>query len=328
MRNIAVLTSGGDSPGMNAAVRSVVRVGRSAGLNVYGVRRGYDGLINGDLEQMPVGSVSNWINSGGSKLECARCAEMFKLSGQKRAVQTLVNWDIDGLVVIGGDGSFRGATKLVKLGAHVVGAPGTIDNDIPGIDNTIGFDTAVNTLTYCINQLRDTAESHQRTFVVEAMGRHSGHIALHAGLAGGADIILVPEINWTEKKVVSMIRKRIAQGKKFHLIVMAEGAGRALKKPSYHAFDLVNYIDANTPESVTVRGCMPGHIQRGGAPTASDRIYATRCGKAAVEALLSGHKGMMVGELNGQMLEVDMKRVVRGSRRIDRELYNLAMQVS
>ena len=313
---------------MNAAVRAVVRVGRSAGLNVYGIRRGYEGLINAELEQMPLGSVSNWVNSGGSKLECARSAEMFKLSGQKRAVQTLKDWDIDGLVVIGGDGSFRGAAKLVRLGATVVGAPGTIDNDIPGIDNTIGFDTAVNTLTYCINQLRDTAESHQRTFVVEAMGRHSGHIALHAGLAGGADIILVPEISWSEKKVVSMIMKRIAQGKKFHLIVMAEGAGRAIKKPEYKAFDLVEYIDANTAKNVTVRGCMPGHIQRGGAPTASDRIYATRCGKAAVESLLGGRNGLMVGELNGQMVEVDLKRVVRGSRRIDRELYNLAMQVS
>ena len=328
MRNIAVLTSGGDSPGMNAAVRAVVRVGRSAGLNVFGVRRGYEGLIHAELEQMPLGSVSNWVNSGGSKLECARSQEMFKLSGQKRAVQTLRNWDIDGLVVIGGDGSFRGASKLVKLGARVVGAPGTIDNDIPGIDNTIGFDTAVNTLTYCINQLRDTAESHQRTFVVEAMGRHSGHIALHAGISGGADIILVPEITWNEKSVVRMVQRRIDQGKKFHLIVMAEGAGRAIKKPDYGAFELVNYIDENTPASVTVRGCMPGHIQRGGAPTAADRIYATRCGKAAVEALLNCTNGVMVGELNGQMVEVPLKNAVRGSRRIDRELYNLATQVS
>ncbi|MCB1217223.1 6-phosphofructokinase [bacterium] len=328
MRNIAVLTSGGDSPGMNAAVRAVVRVGRAADLNVFGVRRGYEGLIHGEIEEMSNSDVSNWVNSGGSKLECARSPEMYELSGQQRAVRNLREHGIDGLVVIGGDGSFRGAAKLVELGAHVIGAPGTIDNDIPGIDNTIGFDTAVNTLTYCINQLRDTAESHQRTFVVEAMGRHSGHIALHAGLSGGADIILVPEIAWSQQEVVAMVESRISQGKKFHLIVMAEGAGEVIYNPDYDAYDLVKYIDENTPATVTVRGCMPGHIQRGGAPTAADRIYATRCGKAAVSALLRNVNGVMVGELNGQMVEVPLENATQGSRPIDRELYDLAIEVS
>jgi 6-phosphofructokinase 1 len=320
MKRIAVLTSGGDAPGMNAAVRSVVRCGIAAGLKVYAVRRGFQGLLAGRFEELDSRSVSNLMGKGGSMIECARCPEMLEPHGAESAANLIRRNKLDGLVVIGGDGTFRGALRISEQGVPVVAIPGTIDNDIPGTDRTIGFDTACETLSWCISRLRDTAASHERTFVVEAMGRHSGWLALYGGLAGGADVILVPEISWTKEEVLATLRRRVEEGRTFHLIVLAEGAGRAI--------ELTGWLNENTPDTLEVRACIPGHIQRGGAPTTTDRLLATRCGQRAVAALLDGRCGMLIGEAAGQLVEVPLEEAVAGPRAIDRDLYELALTVA
>ena len=320
MKNIAVLTSGGDSPGMNAAVRAVVRSGLAAGLKVLAVRRGYEGLLEGRFEEMDWRSVSGLLNRGGSFIECARSTEMYDSAGPEAAAKILNRREISGLVVIGGDGSFRAAQKLAELGVKVIGLTGTIDNDIIGTDKTIGFDTACDTLSWCINQLRDTAASHNRTFVIEAMGRHSGWLALAAGIAGGADVILIPEVPWTQEEVLATIQKRIEAGRTFNLVVIAEGAGRAT--------DLTGWLNAQTPEELEVRACIPGHIQRGGVPSTADRVFATRCGVLAVDALLAGRSNIMIGEAQGAMCEVPLELTTTGNRLIDRELYEMAVRIA
>ena len=319
MKHIAVLTSGGDSPGMNAAVRSVVRCGISAGMKVSAIRRGYEGLLEGRFDRMEAKDVSGFISTGGSAIGSARCPEMFEPSGPEAAARILQRRDIEGLVIIGGDGSYRGALEISKHGMSVVGLPGTIDNDIPGTERTIGFDTACNTLLHVLNQLRDTAASHHRTFVVEAMGRNAGWLSLYAGIAGGADIIIVPEIPWSNEEVLKRLTERIDQGKTFHLIVIAEGAGRAT--------DLAGWLNQATPGELEIRVCIPGHIQRGGAPTVHDRLFATECGRRAVEALLAGRESIMVGEQCGKIAEVALDETLKGRRLIDQELYNLAVTV-
>jgi 6-phosphofructokinase 1 len=320
VKQLAVLTSGGDAPGMNAAVRSVVRCGLKAGLKVFGVQRGYAGLLEGALIEMDNYSVSGLMYRGGSELACARCAEMLEPHGPQAAANILKRRDIDGLVVLGGDGSFRGAEKISENGVAVVCLPGTIDNDIPGTERTIGFDTACDTLSGVIEKLRDTAESHHRTFVVEAMGRKSGWLALYGGLAGGADVILLPEIPWTIDEVLATIRRRMDEGRTFHLIVIAEGAGRAT--------DLVRGIQEKTTGDLEVRACIPGHIQRGGTPTTIDRVLATRMGHCAVEALLAGRSGLMIGETCGRLVEAPLADATLSCRTIDMQLYELAMSVA
>ncbi|MBN2082152.1 6-phosphofructokinase [bacterium] len=319
MKKIAVLTSGGDAPGMNAAVRAVVRCGLVAGLRMYGIRRGYEGLLEGRFEEMDNYSVSGLMYSGGSRLECARCPEMLEPHGPEAAAQILERREIDGLVVIGGDGSFRGALKIAEHGIKVIGLPGTIDNDIPGTERTIGFDTACDTLSWVIERLRDTAESHHRTFVVEAMGRHSGWLALFGGLAGGADVILLPEIPWEHEAICQTITRRMTEGRTFHLVVIAEGAGRAT--------DLVSWLQANLDGELEVRACIPGHIQRGGTPTTLDRVLATRMGQRAVQALQAGRTAMMIGEAKGELAEIPLTEATGSCRTIDKELYDLAMTV-
>ena len=319
MKKIAVLTSGGDAPGMNAAVRSVVRCGLAAGARMYGIRRGYEGLLEGRFEEMDNYSVSGLMYSGGSRLECARCPEMLEQHGPEAAARILERREIDGLVVIGGDGSFRGALKIAEHGIKVIGLPGTIDNDIPGTERTIGFDTACDTLSWVIERLRDTAESHHRTFVVEAMGRHSGWLALFGGLAGGADVILLPEIPWEHEAISQTITRRMAEGRTFHLIVIAEGAGRAT--------DLVSWLQANLDGELEVRACIPGHIQRGGTPTTLDRVLATRMGHQAVQSLLEGKSSMMIGEIKGELAEISLTEATSSCRTIDRDLYDLAVTV-
>jgi len=304
---------------MNAAVRSVVRCGLKAGLKVYGIRRGYDGLLEGRFEEMDNRSVSGLISQGGSVIECARCAEMLETHGPQAAANILKRREIDGLIVIGGDGTFRGALKLHELGVKVVGLPGTIDNDIPGTDFTIGFDTACDTLSWCIGRLRDTAASHQRTFIVEAMGHNSGWLALYGGIAGGADVILIPEIPWTNAEVKQAIDKRIQESRAFHLVVIAEGAGRAT--------DLADWLNKNTDPEFEVRVCIPGHIQRGGAPTTLDRLLATRLGGQAIDALINDRAGIMLGEERGQIAEVPLQEAIKGHRTIDQKLYELALTV-
>jgi 6-phosphofructokinase 1 len=319
MKHIAVLTSGGDSPGMNAAVRSVVRCGIASGLRVSAVRRGYEGLLEGRFDEMSTRDVSGLISAGGSAIGSARCPEMFEPAGPEQAAKILKRRDVDGLVVIGGDGSYRGALEISKHGMAVVGLPGTIDNDIPGTERTIGFDTACNTLLHVLNQLRDTAASHHRTFVVEAMGRSAGWLALYAGISGGADIIIVPEIPWSNENVLQRLSQRVEQGKTFHLIVIAEGAGRAT--------DLAGWLNEATPGELEIRVCIPGHIQRGGAPTVADRLFATECGRQAVQALAAGRCNVMVGEQAGRIAEVPLEEALTGRRLIGQELYDLAVAV-
>jgi len=319
MKQIAVLTSGGDSPGMNAAVRSVVRCGIECGLQVHAIEMGYEGLLEGRFRVMENYDVSGFMNRGGSEIGCGRCLEMLEPHGPEAAANILKRRDIEGLVVIGGDGSFRGAQKISEFGIPIVGLPGTIDNDIPGTDYTIGFDTACDTLARCIDQLRDTAQAHHRTFVVEAMGRKSGWLALHAGIAGGADIILLPEIPWSHEGVLATIKRRVEENRTFHLIILAEGAGRAS--------DLVKWIQDNADFDLEARPCIPGHIQRGGAPTTNDRVLATRMGQRAVVSLMNGIQSIMIGIQGRELVEVPLEEATSQCRTISEELYNLAVTV-
>lgn len=320
MRSIAVLTSGGDSPGMNAAVRSVVRCGLQAGLRVFTIEHGYSGLLAGEFREPASRDMAGYITAGGSLIKSARSPEMLEPDGPERAARALKEREIDALVVIGGDGSYKGALKIAEHGIRVVGLPGTIDNDIHGTERTIGFDTAANTLAGLLEKLRDTAASHHRTFIVEAMGRHSGWIGLYAGLAAGADVILVPELPWTREDVLARLLARCAQGKTFHLVVITEGAGNAL--------ELADWLQAQTPDELEVRACIPGHIQRGGTPSVADRLFATACGSRAVEALLAGRGGIQVGEQAGRIAEAPLELALEGKRTLDASLHGLAGLVS
>ncbi|MGZ4163233.1 MAG: 6-phosphofructokinase, partial [Tumebacillaceae bacterium] len=275
MRKLGVLTSGGDSPGMNAAIRAVVRSAIFNGLEVAGIRRGYQGLIQGDFIPMDLGSVADIIHRGGTILHTARCLEFKTKEGQELAVSKLKESGIDGVVVIGGDGSFRGAKVLSDLGIPTVGIPGTIDNDIPCTDYTIGFDTAVNTVIEALDRIRDTATSHERTYVVEVMGRNAGDIALVAGVAGGAETVLIPEEKYDITQIVDKLKRGASRGKKHSIILVAEGAGKG--------FSIGEVIRELTGWEVRVT--VLGHIQRGGSPSAFDRILASKMGAHAVELL-------------------------------------------
>jgi 6-phosphofructokinase 1 len=304
---------------MNAAVRSVVRCGLVAGLRVFTIERGFSGLLEGQFNEPASKDMAGYITTGGSLIKCARCPQMLDPDGPKRAVEVLHRSGIDGLVVIGGDGSYHGAVKINSLGVPVVGLPGTIDNDVHGTERTIGFDTACNTLADLLGKLRDTAASHHRTFVVEAMGRHSGWLGLSAGLASGADIILVPEVPWTREEVLGRLQHRCAQGKTFHLIVIAEGAGNAQ--------ELADWLHSQTPDELEVRACIPGHIQRGGTPSVVDRLFATSCGSKAVAALIAGRGGVQIGEQSGQISEAPLELALQGKRTLDSGLHELVMTV-
>lgn len=289
MQTIGVLTSGGDSPGMNAAIRAVVRTAVFNGMKVYGIERGYQGLIDGQLRPMGPRDVGGIINRGGTILRSARCQSFLKPEGRARAARQLAERGIEGLVVIGGDGTYRGAQALFdEHGIRCIGLPGTIDNDIGGTDFTIGYDTALNTAVEAIDRLRDTAESHDRIFFIEVMGRHSGYLAMMSGLAGGAEDILVPETPTDLQALADTLREGIRRGKTSSIVVVAEGdeAGDTLDIARK-----VSEIGGFTDYRVAVIG----HLQRGGAPTAFDRILASRLGARAVEALLEGESGRMVG---------------------------------
>ncbi|MDQ0191141.1 6-phosphofructokinase [Alicyclobacillus cycloheptanicus] len=318
MRKIAVLTSGGDAPGMNAAVRAVVRTGIYHGLEVFGIPRGYQGLLNGTLTPMSLGSVADIIQRGGTILYTARCEEFKSEQGQQRGLEVLRENGIEGLVVIGGDGSFRGAERLAKLGMPTIGVPATIDNDIACCDLTIGFDTAVQTAIEAIDKIRDTATSHDRTFVVEVMGRHAGDIALHVGLAGGAESILIPEVPFNLETVIHKLERGVARGKKHSIIVVAEGAGRGM--------EIGKYLQEHT--GLDVRVTVLGHIQRGGPPTARDRVLASQLGAFAVELLLAGEGGKMAGRQDGRLCAVDFETVFHTPRKPDGYLFDLADKLS
>ncbi|MCL5039173.1 MAG: 6-phosphofructokinase [Firmicutes bacterium] len=318
MKKIAVLTSGGDSPGMNAAIRAVVRKAIYEGLEIYGVRRGYAGMINGDFVPMSLGSVADIVHRGGTILHTARSEEFKTPAGQEKAVVNLEKHRIEALVVIGGDGSFRGALALHQRGIKVVGIPGSIDNDIALTDYSIGFDTAVNTVVEALNKIRDTATSHERIFVIEVMGRNSGFIALTAGLAGGAESILIPEISFSLDGVCERLKRAHERGKIHSLILVAEGAGRG--------FEVGEAIQEKTGQETRVT--VLGHIQRGGSPTALDRNLASQLGARAVDLLLGGESGLMVGMTAGKVSQYRLEEVIGRKKEIDRELYELALALS
>jgi 6-phosphofructokinase 1 len=314
MRKIGVLTSGGDAPGMNAAIRAVVRKSIYHGLEVVGIRRGFHGLIHGEYAPMELGSVADIIQRGGTVLRTARAPEFLEEPSQEQAVRNLRDMGIEGLVVIGGDGSFRGAAVLEEAGVHTVGVPGTIDNDIPFTGSSIGFDTAVNNVTDAINKVRDTATSHERIYVIEVMGRTSGQIALAAGLAGGAETILVPEIPFDLNEVCERLHRGVSRGKLHSIILVAEGVGSAL-----HIGEEIKE-KTNMETRVTILG----HLQRGGTPTAFDRMLASRLGAAAVDMLREGCHGSMVGLIGGEVCSTPFSEVFSREKTLSRELYNLA----
>lgn len=314
MKKIAVLTSGGDAPGMNAAIRAVVRTAIYHQIQVLGIYRGYAGLIAGEFVQMNRGSVADIIQRGGTILRTARCEEFTTDAGQQKAFQQLKTRGIDGLVVIGGDGSFRGAAKLTNLGVATVGVPGTIDNDIPCTDYTIGFDTAINNVVDVIDKIRDTATSHERTFVLEVMGRNTGDIALAAGLAGGAESIIIPEQPYCIDEVVERLERGQSRGKLHSIIIAAEGVGSG--------FQIAKEIKEKT--GMDTRVSVLGHLQRGGAPTATDRILASRMGAEAVETLRRGGRGKMIGVKCNKVVAVDIEFALTHSHQLDMGICDLA----
>ncbi|WP_209122077.1 6-phosphofructokinase [Alkalihalobacillus sp. BA299] len=318
MKKIGVLTSGGDSPGMNAAIRAVVRKAIFHNIEVYGVYSGYSGLISGDIKKLEIGSVGDIIHRGGTMLHTARCEEFKTEAGQKKAIEQLNKFGIEGLVVIGGDGSYRGAQKLTEHGYPTIGVPGTIDNDIPGTDFTIGFDTALNTIIDAIDKIRDTATSHERTYVVEVMGRDAGDLALWAGLADGAESIIIPEAQYEMDQIVSRLERGHQRGKKHSIIIVAEGVGSGI--------DFAQQIQDAT--QLETRVTVLGHIQRGGSPTAFDRVLASRLGAKAVELLLEGQAGKTVGIQSNKLVYHDINDILQVKHSIDNEMYNLSQELS
>ena len=310
---IGVLTSGGDSPGMNAAVRAVVRTGIYNGLEVFGIMRGYSGMVDDDIMKMESRSVANIIQRGGTILKCARSKAFLTEEGRKTAYENLRKRCIDGLVVIGGDGSFRGAQRFSnEYDIPCIGLPGTIDKDIAGTDFTIGFDTAVNTAIEAIDKIRDTADAHDRLFIVEVMGRDAGYIALHSGIATGAEDILIPETKTDIEELIGSLFEKERRKKLVNLVVVAEG------EEFGGANELSKIIKERMPTS-DVRVCILGHIQRGGSPSCLDRLIASRMGYHAVESLLEGRHNVMVGIVNNRMNYIPLDLAVKAKQRISKD---------
>ena len=319
IKRIAVMTSGGDAPGMNAAIRAVVRTASYHNLHVYGINHGYEGMINGDLEQLERRTVGNIIQRGGTFLKTARSERFRTTEGRRHAYESLVAHDIDALIVIGGNGTYTGGKIFgEEFDMPVIGVPGTIDNDIVGTDLTIGYDSAVNTAMECVDRIRDTAESHSRTFFVEVMGRHSGFIALSTAIATGAGRVLIPESG--EGALDSMVRflqRSLKRKKRFSLIIVAEG------NPIGGAAVIAERVGAAIPE-MEARVAIIGHLQRGGSPTRLDRILASRLGHGAVEGLLAGHRGEAVGLINDQVVFTPFQRAIEEAKPVSEEMIRLA----
>lgn len=315
IKTIGVLTSGGDAPGMNAAIRAVVRRGLIKGVKMKGIQKGYDGLLNEEIIDMTARDVSDTISRGGTILYTARCAEMRTEEGQKKAADICRKHGIDGLVVIGGDGSFAGAQKLANLGINTVGIPGTIDLDIACTDYTIGFDTAVNTAMEAIDKIRDTSTSHERCSIVEVMGRNAGYIALWCGIANGAEDILLPErYDGDEQALINRIIENRKRGKKHNIIINAEGIG--------HSSSMAKRIEAAT--GIETRATILGHMQRGGTPTCKDRVYASIMGARAAELLVEGKSNRLVAYRKGEFVDFDIQEALNMKKDISEEQFNIA----
>ena len=318
MNTIGVLTSGGDAPGMNAAVRAVVRTAIAMGMNVKGVRRGYNGLIEGDIIDLDVRSVSDIIHRGGTVLYTARSPRFKTEEGMQEAIDNCKKFGIEGIVVIGGDGSYRGARDLSMRGIPCVGVPGTIDNDISSTEYTIGFDTAMNTAMEMVDKIRDTAQSHDRCSVVEVMGRRAGYLALQTGIAVGATAILVPEVEHTVEDVIKKIRETQKTGKKHFIIVVAEGVGGVDK--------IAETIEKKT--GIESRATVLGHVQRGGNPTVRDRVIATQMGYAAVKLLKDGIGNRVIGLKKGEIVNYDIYEALNMTKPFDDKMYEIAHTTS
>ena len=319
IKTIGVLTSGGDAPGMNAAIRAVVRKACAAGKNVKGIRRGYQGLLEEDIIDMSRHSVSDIVDKGGTILFTARCSEFRTEEGQKKGAEICRKHGIDGLVVIGGDGSYAGAQKLAGIGINTVGVPGTIDLDIACTEYTIGFDTAVNTAMQAIDKVRDTSTSHERCSIIEVMGRNAGYIALWCGIANGAEDILIPEkYDYDEQKIINHIINNRKRGKKHHIIINAEGIG--------HSTSMARRIEAAT--GVETRATILGYMQRGGSPTCRDRVYATMMGSMAVDLLCAGKSNRVVGFKNGEFCDFDIEEALAMQKNISNYMIEVAGDMS
>lgn len=319
MQRIGVLTSGGDSSGMNAAIRAVVRKAIYHGIEIIGIKHGFKGFIEGDMIPMNIGSVADIIHRGGTILQTARSEEFRNPHGRAKAYENAKRFGLQGLVVIGGDGTFKGGLEFFReYKMPLVGVPGTIDNDIPGTDCSIGFDTCVNTVVDAINKIRDTATSHERTFIIEVMGRESGYIALASGLAGGAETIMIPEYPITVEEICDKLSRGYKRGKLHSIILVAEGAASAI--------DVGLKIKEKTGFDTKVT--ILGHLQRGGTPTAHDRILASRLGARAVEMLMAGESCKMVGMEAGKVVSVDLDMVITGKKAVDMDIYHLSSMLS
>ncbi len=319
VETIGVLTSGGDAPSMNAAIRAVVRTALANGLKVKGIRRGYSGLLDEDIFDMDATSVSDIIQRGGTSLFTARCPEFMTKEGQDKGAYICKKHKIDSIIVIGGDGSFQGARKLYERGINTIGVPGTIDLDIACTEYTIGFDTAVNTAMEAIDKVRDTSTSHERCSIIEVMGRHAGYIALWCGIANGAENILLPELyDNDEEAIIQNIIERKKVGKKHHIIINAEGVGASEA--------MAKRIEAAT--GVETRATIIGHIQRGGSPTAKDRVYASAMGAKAVELLCAGKANRVVAYKHGEFIDYDIEEALNMKKMPDEFLVNMAKKLS
>ena len=319
LKNIAIVTPGGDAPGMNTAVRAVVRSAIYRGLNIFGIHHGWKGLIDGEISELQLKSVSGIINRGGTILHTHRCPEFKEKPTRKKAYENLKAFNIDGMIVIGGDGSLKAASIIYKeLGLPIINIPASIDNDIYGTDYSIGFDTAVNTAVEAIDKIRDTATSHERVFVVEVMGRNNGFIALDVGLTCGAEAILIPEVPFDISQICKKLIYGQQRGKASFIVVVAEGAG--------HAPDIAKQIEKRT--KLEVRVSILGHMQRGGSPTALSREVACKLGAAAVTLLKEGKKGIMIGTMSDKTIETPIETVLRRKKKIDIAAYKLANMLS
>ncbi|MBN8825824.1 MULTISPECIES: 6-phosphofructokinase [Spirosoma] len=323
MKRIAVFTSGGDAPGMNACIRAVVRGAVYHGIEVFGIRRGYSGMINGDIFQMTSHSVSNIVQRGGTILKSARSKEFMTPEGRAKAYDQIKKFGIEGLVAIGGNGTFTGATLFFdEYGIPTVGAPGTIDNDLYGTDYTIGFDTAVNTALEAIDKIRDTADSHDRIFLIEVMGRDSGYIAIQSGIAGGAEMVMVPEVLTPISEVVEALKSGWSRQKSSSIVVIAEG------EEAGNATEIAEKIRQQVASDIDMRVTTLGHIQRGGIPTAYDRILASRLGLGALEGLMNGEKNVMAGIVNNELVYTPFRDTIRLPKPINEDLLRMVKILS